>query len=212
MYLNEERQEDLIYKESKNKVVAFLNGKDSEMVTKLVQKYEKADALLASAKVLRAQAAEQHSQAKEIQNQYADELRNLDEKLFNTTTDMAKTKVIQSLQFLIKLSKKPEATETHSVDWEKVTHSLAEMLNIPITVLEEAINKHTEIMIMEPKVRLYKPERLEDGHVGKPLDESFIGDIFTNLKNSITKTYTKLLSKFNLFDNLMERLTTNYLK
>lgn len=220
MKIYEERRPDLTYKETLTKVEVALDGVESQSVTKVVQKWKEFEIEYARWTELRKSAQEASIASREKKREYEEILRSLDEQYFNTVGDATKTKVIKTMSFLIKLSKKPETHESHTVDWEAVTNELVKLMDIPINVLQEAIKKHTEVELVIPKVRLFHPVPLVNGKPIKKKDEAEemveslnegVSGWFNDLLNRVKKFYIKLLNQFQVFDSILNRLEEKYM-
>ena len=209
MIINEERRQDLEYKELKNKVEVILRGQDSAAITKLVKKYEEWDLELERAKSLRREVSDIVHSADELKTSYETELRDCENRYFDVTLDSAKTKVIRTMQFVVKISAQPESHESSETDWEAAYNELAEVLNAPIEVVEECIKKHTEVELVTPKARLYRPEVVSDKD--NTIKESVADTWFGKLLNKLKLFYNHLLQKLKVFDNIMDRLEEQYL-
>lgn len=205
MKLYEERRADLEYKELKNKVEVLLSGTESASVTKLVNKYNEFDLEQQRAQALRKEVNEYVHTAQALKSEYEEMLRKLESDYFDVTLDSAKTKVVRTMKFVIKMSATPEAKTSESTDWEAAFNELAELLNAPIEVVKDVIKHNTEIETIQSHSRLYKPEEVKD------LKESVISDIWNNLKEKIRLFYTKILNKLKIFDSIMDRLEEKYL-
>ena len=208
MIINEERRQDLEYKDMKTKVEVVLRGQDSAAITKLVKKYEEWDMEYQRARALRQEVSDIAHSAEELKTSYENELRDCENRYFDIALDSAKTKVIRTMQFVVKISATPKSHESSDTDWEAAFNSLAEVLNAPIEVVEECIKKHTEVELVTPKAKLYRPETVVDKDTIK---ESVADTWFGKLLNKLKLFYNNLLQKLKVFDNIMDRLEQQYL-
>lgn len=207
MLLQEERRSDLVYEETKNKVIVQLEGSESASLTKLVNMYKDWDATYQAYKQLREQVSVLSNQARDKKEKYEQELRDTNNKYFDVVADSSKTKVIRSMRYAIKISKDMEGHENRDTDWESVVNELAEVMQIPLDVLNKAIEKYTQVEMVIPKAKLYKPEDLT---IDNTTNESFGSNWITSLLSKIRKYYEKLLNKFYIYDTIMDKIAEKY--
>ncbi len=211
MLLREERRKDLVYEELKNKVIVQLEGSESASVTKLVNMYKDWDRTYEAYKALANQAREMKKEAEFYKTSYEEELRSMNEKYFDVVGDAAKTKVIRSMRYAIKISKESESHENKETDWEKVVEELAEVMQIPVDVLQKAIDKYTTVEMITPRARLYKPEDLQAiENQNESVASNGKNNWFRLLLMKIKIFYEKLLKKFQIFDNIMDSIEKKY--
>ncbi len=95
--LVEGRLPDIEYQDSEKQVIAVLKSYKSQSYTKLAQKVERISQLESELKVLKEEVKQ------ETRENVAD--------LFDAE-DAAKTRIVQTMSFILQLSKDPKATET----------------------------------------------------------------------------------------------------
>lgn len=202
------RREDIVYKESNTKVIAFLTEKDSEIATKLVKKYQEFEDLNEQAKALAAEARLQSQSARELKDDYKQKLRETINNYFDAAMDSAKTRVIQTQSFILKLGREEtEPRKSESIDYEEAFNDIVKLMNIPINVVKEVLDKHTEIELSIPDTKLYKPEILTKEN---RLNEGF-SDVLSKILSPIKSFYNTLISKFKVFDKALEEVEKKYL-
>lgn len=208
MIVFEERNPNLEYKDKKSSIEVMLSGVDSAIVTKVVNKWQEWKDVEARLAEARQQAAILAQEAREHKNTYESMIRDLEEKYFDVIADSAKTKMIRTMSFLVKISKHSEPHESSETDYEGAFNEAIEVFNIPIETVKELLANHTQTELIYPRTRLYEPVPLKDG---KDLNESLIGDAIKKILNNLKIKLNKLLNKLKVCDSIIDRLEEKYL-
>lgn len=169
--LCEGRNPDLEYQDSESQVIAKLASYKSQSYTKLAQKVNRIKEL--------------KDEIKTLEDEVKQEARENVNDLFDAE-DAVKTRIVETMSFILTLSKDPKATET-----PKYKEILSELTNhlTPelITVLEQLKKQMVTITQKAPSLTI------------KPIDEGFVGSIFKRLKNAV-------LSWGQRYDQKLDRL------
>jgi hypothetical protein len=155
--LFEARNPDIEYQETEKQVIAFLKGTDSQVFTKLAQKVERISILEAELKTLK----------EEVKQSTRDDVAAL-----FSAEDGAKTRIIQTLSFVLQLSKDPEATKS-----PKYKDILA--------VLETKLTPELIKVLEELKKTMVTVTQKEAGLKIKPLDEGQDAMLFNRLNELV---------------------------
>ena len=159
--LFEARQPELTYSEpSEEKVVAHLKSYNSQIYTKLAQKVEKISAL--------------EEEIKQLKEEVKQETRDNITDLFDAT-DAARTRVVDTLSFIMTLSKDPAATVSPKYKdiLEELTKHLTPELIVVLEVLKQSMVTVTQ---KAPALRIRQKE----------LDEGIAATVGAKLKKLMT--------------------------
>lgn len=151
--LFEARIPDIEYQETEKQVIAVLRSHNSQVYTKLAQKVQKIAVLEEEIKALK----------EEVKQATRDDVASL----FNAE-DGAKTRIIQTLSFILQLSKDPEATKS-----PKYKDILA--------VMETKMTPELIAVLEQLKKTMVTVTQKEAGLKIKELDEGTAGDLFAHL-------------------------------
>ena len=151
--LFEARNPDLEYQETEKQVIAVLKSHNSQVYTKLAQKVQKIAQLEEEISLLKA----------EVKQSTREDVA----ALFNAE-DGAKTRIIQTLSFILQLSKDPEATKS-----PKYKDILA--------VMETKMTPELIAVLEQLKKTMVTVTQKEAGLKIKELDEGTAGDLFARL-------------------------------
>lgn len=173
--LSEERKSSVKYEETADKIIASLRSHDSASYTKLAQKISRISELNEEITKLKDEVK------KSTKEDVAD--------LFDATDD-AKTRVVETLQFVFTLSKTPKETETPKYKdiLDQLTKHLTPELIAVLDTLKKTLVTKTQ---KEPSLRV-------SPHDPTRLDESKMGSFFKKLKHTIAKwgdSYDRRLDK-----------------
>lgn len=131
---------DVTYDVNDSKVVATLRSYKSQSYTKLAQKIEEVEAL--------------EARATELKEEIKQEGRNAIAELFSAD-DAIRTRVIETVSFIMKLTKDPAAATT--VKYEKVITELTVQLTPELTtVLKALIEKYSTVQKAKPAALSYE--------------------------------------------------------
>ena len=97
--------------------------------------------------------------------------------------------------------------EIHDELYEEALNDIVKLMNIPINVVKEVLDKHTEIELSIPDTKLYKPEILTKEN---RLNEGF-SDVLSKILSPIKSFYNTLINKFKVFDKALEEVEEKYL-
>ena len=169
--LCEGRNPDLEYQDSESQVIAKLASYKSQTYTKLAQKVNRIKEL--------------KDEVKQLEDEVKQEARENVNDLFDAE-DAVKTRIVETMSFILTLSKDPKATESPKYKdiLEELTNHLTPEL---ITVLEQLKKQMVTITQKAPSLSI------------KPIDEGFVGSIFKRLKNAV-------LSWGQRYDQKLDRL------
>jgi uncharacterized protein (UPF0335 family) len=169
MNLCEGRNPDLEYQDAEDKVIAKLASYKSQSYTKLAQKVQRIEELEAEVKALKEEVKQ------ESRENVAD--------LFDAE-DAVKTRIVETMSFILTLSKDPKATETPKYKdiLEELTNHLTPEL---IIVLEQLKKQMVTITQKAPSMKI------------RPIDEGFVGSIFARLKNAVMSWGQRYDQKLN---------------
>ena len=171
MNLCEGRNPDLEYEDTEDKVIARLRSYNSQSYTKLAQKVNRIKEL--------------KDEVKALEEEFKQEARAHVGDLF-ATEDAIKTRVVETMSFILTLSKNPKATETPK--YKEILNELTNHLTPElIKVLEGLKTQMVTITQKEPSLKI------------EPLKENFIGSYFARLKNAV-------LSWGQRYDQKLDRL------
>lgn len=180
--LSEGRNPDIEYKVDAKAVTAKLKSHNSAVYTKLAQKVQKIDMLEKEVKALK---EEVKSEAKE---HVAD--------LFDAT-DAVQTRVVETISFILTLSKDPKPTETvkyAEVIKELTTHLTPEL----IAVLEQLKKQYTSETQKSPTLKVTpKSNELSEGIFGDAVGK------FSAFLNHIARWGSKYDQKLNALKNMV---------
>lgn len=158
--LFEARQPELAYSEpSEGEVIAHLKSYNSQVYTKLAQKVERISVL--------------EEEIKQLKEQVKQETRENITDLFDAE-DAARTRVVDTLSFIMTLSKDPKATEAPK--YKDILEALTEHLTPELIVVLEGLKKSMVTVTQKaPALRIRQKE----------LDEGVIESIGAKLKNLV---------------------------
>lgn len=184
--LKEERNPNLTYSEKKvkdelDRVIVSLEGKDSEVYTKLGKKYNELKLGIEA--------------VQKLQEDLNVDIKKKMVELFNAEDEVL-TRVVDTVQFTLTLSKKPVATETVKTDYEKV---IAEILKLQPELknqVDKLIEQFTTIKKNDPK-----PETLRVA-----MKESAVGDFFNKMKNKLQSFLNSVKIWGTNYDKKLDRL------
>ena len=155
--LFEARNPEIEYQETEKQVTAVLRSYNSQVYTKLAHKVQKIEKLEEEIKALK----------EEVKQSTREDI----EFLFSAE-DAAKTRVIQTLGFILQLSKDPEATKT-----PKYKDILA--------VLSTKLTPELIVVLNQLKETMITTTQKAAGLKVKELDEGVIGDLFKRLNQLV---------------------------
>lgn len=184
--LKEERNPNLTYSEKKvkdelDRVIVSLEGKDSEVYTKLGKKYNELKLGIEA--------------VQKLQEDLNVDIKKKMVELFNAEDEVL-TRVVDTVQFTLTLSKKPVATETVKTDYEKV---IAEILKLQPELknqVDKLIEQFTTIKKNDPK-----PETIRVA-----MKESAVGDFFNKMKNKLQSFLNSVKIWGTNYDKKLDRL------
>lgn len=155
--LVEGRLPDIEYQDSEKQVIAVLKSYKSQSYTKLAQKVERISQLESELKVLKEEVKQ------ETRENVAD--------LFDAE-DAAKTRIVQTMSFILQLSKDPKATETPK--YKDILEALSEQLTPELILVLEQLKK-TMITVTQkaPSLKINQ------------LDEGMFTNLFTRVKQFV---------------------------
>jgi chromatin segregation and condensation protein Rec8/ScpA/Scc1 (kleisin family) len=157
MNLCEGRNPDLEYQDAEDKVIARLQSYKSQSYTKLAQKVNRIKEL--------------KDEVKALEEEVKQETRENINDLFDAE-DAVKTRIVETMSFILTLSKNPKATETpkyKDILNELTNHLTPELIN----VLEGLKKQMVTVTQKEPSLKI------------EPLKEGFLGSYFARLKNAV---------------------------
>ena len=157
--LFESRRPDLEYHNGTKEVVAVLKSYNSQSYTKLAQKVERISTL--------------ETEIKQLKEEVKAETRENISDLFDAE-DAVKTRVVETVSFILTLSKDPEPTRTPKYKdiLEELSNHLTPEL---ISVLEELKKQMVTVTQKSPSLKV------------KPIAEGIIGSVFAKLKELVFK-------------------------
>mgnify|MGYP000727153710 CR=1 FL=1 len=174
---------DIEFERGIDKVVAKLKSYDSQSYTKLAQKVERIEVLEDEIKALKAQVK---SEAKEHVH-----------SLFEAE-DTVRTRVVDTVSFIITLSKDPKPTET--VQYAKVIAELEKSLTPELVALLENLKAQFKTVTQkEPSLKIAK----------KDLTESF-GNAFARYTDKFNNFVSKWSSKYDKKLDKLKQLAFGY--
>jgi hypothetical protein len=155
--LFDSRRPDLEYKDSTKEVVAVLKSYNSQSYTKLAQKVERISAL--------------EAEVKQLKEEVKAETRENIADLFDAE-DAVRTRVVETVSFILTLSKDPAPTVTPK--YKDILEALSSQLTPElITVLEELKQQMVTVTNKSPSLKV------------KSINEGKVGQLFAHLKNLI---------------------------
>lgn len=155
--LVEGRIPDVEYQDSEKQVIAVLKSYKSQSYTKLAQKVERISQLESELKVLKEEVKQ------ETRENVAD--------LFDAE-DATKTRIVQTMSFILQLSKDPKATETPK--YKDILETLSEQLTPElITVLEQLKKTMVTVTQKAPSLKINQ------------LDEGMFTNLFARVKQFV---------------------------
>jgi hypothetical protein len=151
------------YRETKTKITAQLTGVESAVVTRAINK---AEILVVSEEEFRqlSERAEQlKQQCGELKEEYWEALRETVDYYFPSVEDRAKTRELQTRQWVFKVGKEENTIATsRKTDWELAFNTLAATVGASLTAQENAIDAATTVENKPKKTKLYMPERIAE--------------------------------------------------
>jgi hypothetical protein len=174
---------DVSYDVSADKVVATLKSYNSQIYTKLAQKIERVTALEAEATKLR----------EEVQQMGRDQIADL-----FAADDAVRTRVIDTVSFVMKITKDPKAAET--VKYAKVITELGEHLTPELlTVMEGLVKKYTTLQKAKPAALSYEPKAQTES-------EELSEGILDSIKAVLAKFKSAIMSWGQSYDSKLDAL------
>lgn len=155
--LFEGRNPELDYEDSETQVIARLQSYKSQSYTKLAQKVNRIKEL--------------KDEVKALEEEVKQETRENINDLFDAE-DAVKTRIVETMSFILTLSKNPKATETpkyKDILNELTNHLTPELIN----VLEGLKKQMVTVTQKEPSLKI------------QPISEGFIGSMFARLKRAV---------------------------
>jgi chromatin segregation and condensation protein Rec8/ScpA/Scc1 (kleisin family) len=153
----EGRNPDIQYQDKEGEVIAMLQSYDSQSYTKLAQKVKRIEQLKEEIKALE----------DEVKQSTRDDITDLFD-----AEDAVKTRVVQTMSFILTLSKDPVATKTPK--YKDILAALSNHLTPElIKVLEGLKEQMVTVTQKSPSLKI------------RPLDEGFVNSLFARLKMAI---------------------------
>lgn len=156
--LFESRVPGVEYQETEKQVIAILKSYNSQVYTKLAQKFERIAQLEEEIKILK----------DEVKQSTREDVADLFD-----AEDGAKTRIIQTLSFVLQLSKDPEPT--YAPKYKDILETLSQQLTPELIVVLEQLKK-TMVTVTQKAAGLKI----------KTLDENDEGQLFAHIKNLIS--------------------------
>jgi uncharacterized protein (UPF0335 family) len=155
--LFESRVTGIDYQETEKQVIAVLKSYNSQVYTKLAQKVERIAVL--------------EAEIKQLKDEVKQSTREDVADLFDAE-DAAKTRIVETLSFILQISKDPEPTKAPK--YKEILEELSLRLTPElITVLEHLKKTMITVTQKAPGLKI------------KPLAEGRIGELYAELKNAI---------------------------
>lgn len=159
----EARLPDVEYQDTDKQAVAVLQSYKSQTYTKLAQKVERISVL--------------ESELKALKEEVKQETRENVTDLFDAE-DAVRTRVVQTVSFILTLSKDPKATETPK--YKDILEALTEHLTPElITVLEGLKKQMVTVTQKSPSLKI------------EPIAEGVLGNLFARIKEFVFKWANK---------------------
>ena len=158
-YINliESRNPDFDYQDNEQQVIAVLKSYNSQVYTKLAQKVERIDQLEAEIKMLK----------EEVKHETRENIADLFD-----AEDVVRTRVVQTMSFILTLSKDPKATV--SPKYKDILEELSAHLTPELIIVLENLKKQLVTVTQKsPSLRI------------EPVDEGRLGDLFARFKQKI---------------------------
>ena len=158
-YINliESRNPDFDYQDNEQQVIAVLKSYNSQVYTKLAQKVERIDQLEAEIKMLK----------EEVKNETRENIADLFD-----AEDVVRTRVVQTMSFILTLSKDPKATV--SPKYKDILEELSAHLTPELIIVLENLKKQLVTVTQKsPSLRI------------EPVDEGRFGDLFARFKQKV---------------------------
>jgi uncharacterized protein (UPF0335 family) len=153
----EGRNPEIQYQDSEGQVIALLQSYNSQSYTKLAQKVKRIEQLKEEIKALE----------EDVKQSTREDISDLFD-----AEDAVKTRVVQTMSFILTLSKDPAATKTPK--YKDILTALSEHLTPElIKVLEGLKEQMVTITQKSPSLKI------------KPLDEGFVSSLFARLKLTV---------------------------
>ena len=156
--LFEARLPDIEYQETEKQVIAVLKSYNSQVYTKLAQKFERIAQLEEEIKILK----------DEVKQATRDDVASL----FNAE-DAAKTRIIETLSVVLQLSKDPEPTKAPK--YKEILEEISKQLTPELIVVLEQLKK-TMVTVTQKAAGLKI----------KPLDEDNESQLFARVNQLVT--------------------------
>lgn len=157
--LLEARISDIEYHDDAEQVIAVLKSRNSQVYTNLAKKVEKISQL--------------EAEISSLKEQVKQETRDNIQDLFDAE-DAVKTRVVDTVSFILTLSKDPKPTE--SPKYKDILEALSKQLTPDLINVLEALKKQMVTVTQKaPSLRI-RPQQI---------DEGFLGDLFKRIKQSI---------------------------
>lgn len=142
---------DIVFHEMSDKVVAELKSHNSAMYTRLANKVEEMDRLSDEIKNIKA----------EIKTMVKQNIADL-----FAAEHVTKTRIVDTVSFIMTLSKDPKPTETYQ--YAKIIEALSEHLTPElIMILEDIKSKYKTVTQKEPSLKVQRKEDLKESYLDK---------------------------------------------
>lgn len=155
--LFESRLPDQEYEETEKQVIARLYSYNSQVYTKLAQKVERISQL--------------ESEVKQLKEEVKQETRENIADLFDAE-DAVKTRIVETVSFILQLSKDPEPTVAPK--YKEILEALSNQLTPELIQVLEHLKK-----------TMVTTTQKSAGLKIKPVDEGMFSSLFAHLKNAI---------------------------
>lgn len=202
--ITESRREDLKYTEKKvkgviDKVITELSGKDSARITRLAKQFHKIDVLLAKLQAKR----------KERNEELTEEV----EKLFDQTSDIVYTRIVNTASFVVQVAKQEAGQKKTEVDYEAIYKGLVNLIPMELLpAVEELFEAHTRTWTADPrkpslKVTPLKP--VEPATVKEGMLDAASGKLMSLIKQATVyfkSLYKRMQAWGNTYDAELDEL------
>jgi uncharacterized protein (UPF0335 family) len=175
-YINllEARDPAIKYQDSEQEVVAMLRGSDSQVYTKLAQKVNRIEQLEEEIKALK-------EEVKQVSRENIADLFDAD--------DAIKARVVQTMSFILTLSKDPKATVTPK--YKDILEALSTQLTPELIIVLENLKKQMVTVTQKsPSLR-----------ITRNVDEGSIGDLFARFKQKVFGWATSYDQKLSILQH-----------
>lgn len=175
-YINllEARDPNVQYQDSEQEVIAVLKSYDSQSFTKLAQKVERIEQLENEIKLLK-------EEVKQGSRENIADLFDAD--------DAVKTRVVQTMSFILTLSKDPKATVTPK--YKDILEALSTQLTPELIIVLENLKKQLVTVTQKaPSLR-----------ISQNVDEGSFGDLFASFKQKVFGWATSYDQKLSILQH-----------